>query len=132
MKEVVKDISDKIIEDINTFSQVKLARKVTPCRIKLGDKFVITKSGKTIWRRIGDAKTALRVECNDRFNESAKAIYQYKMDGRLEYSINGKVVTSDDFYEIKEKAIKSVLAKAEYVTASTEDFVNAGRKQREV
>lgn len=38
----------------------KKPSKIKPCRIKLDGKFLVLNSGKTIWKRKGDAKSAFK------------------------------------------------------------------------
>ncbi len=43
----------------NTFKPTKPIKKARPHRIKFMGEFVTLNSGKTVWKRIGDAKSAL-------------------------------------------------------------------------
>ena len=47
----------------------KNPKKINPTRIRLNGKFLVLASGKTLWRRKGDAKNALRNYLGYKLNE---------------------------------------------------------------
>lgn len=54
-------------------------KKIKPCRIKLDGKFLTLDSGKTIWKRKGDAKSAFK----NNFSRYAKGGLVYEVETAL-------------------------------------------------
>ena len=57
-----QDIIDAISKNLQTIDKDQRRKVQKPCRIKWNDKFIRTRSGKTVWSSIGAAKNALNLE----------------------------------------------------------------------
>jgi hypothetical protein len=51
---------DEVVKSFRTDDSIAKFKKLSPCRVMVNGKFVVTDSGKTIWRRVGDAKSAVK------------------------------------------------------------------------
>jgi AAA+ ATPase superfamily predicted ATPase len=63
--EQIQNVIFQISDHLNHLTEQPKARKAVPHRIKWLGKFIRTRSGKTVWKRIGDAKCAFRHEIED-------------------------------------------------------------------
>lgn len=90
-------------------------KPIRPCRVKFMGEFVTTESGKTIWRRIGDAKSAINLHIYNKrdlffeFLPHEKSSY----DGRFLY-IKSSTIKELMTYLEKEKILEYVEVSADH------------------
>lgn len=81
--EKVKKALEEFISTLDDRIQYQeRAAKNIPHRIKWKGKFVKTRSGKTVWKRIGDAKSAFNLEIGSLVHETASNITGEKYPSR--------------------------------------------------
>jgi hypothetical protein len=51
---------DEVVKSFRTDNSIAKFKKLSPCRVMVNGKFIVTNSGKTVWRRVGDAKSAVK------------------------------------------------------------------------
>lgn len=61
--EVRSRVINELAESVE--NKPKKLRNCRPCRLRMNGKFLVLRSGKTLWQREGDAKSALRNQLKD-------------------------------------------------------------------
>lgn len=108
-----KDIVAQYIKSVELQSDSSPAAKIRPTRISLNGRFLVMKSGKTIWRRVGDAKSALR---HDLLYASYLFGTEYSDVRNEMFEIrNGHAFTYAEANEIAERAYQRLLSMVEFV-----------------
>lgn len=87
MKDSVKITQDLINVVSATFVKKTSTVKTKPCRVKFEGQFITTESGKTVWRNIGFAKSAMLNHLN---SQLAISVYLQKILGTP--YVYGKIV----------------------------------------
>jgi hypothetical protein len=77
-------------------------KKIKPCRIKFMGNFISTESGKTLWRRKGDAKLA--------FLNHLESSFKFK-----KFLMENNICNDRTFYYIDFKELKHELEKSGYI-----------------
>lgn len=81
--EKVKEALEEFISTLdNRIRYQEKAAKNIPHRIKWKGKFIKTRSGKTVWKRIGDAKSAFNLEIRSLVHSTASKITGEKYPSR--------------------------------------------------
>lgn len=109
---IINKISNAFLSSLNL--ETKKLKKNKPVRIRYNGQFVTLKSGKTIWKRLGDAKSALRHD----FNSSPTGHFEYKRcfhPDYFHYEFEGTQYTWEEAKKISENAYLEVLKVVEFV-----------------
>lgn len=104
----LKKLLEKDLDKIDATD--KPHRRIRPVRIRYKGKFLVMPSGKTIWRRIGDAKAALLV--NNFFDP---VYYSHKHGGYCLRWDNSKAITWDEAKEYRALYKELLFSTVEFV-----------------
>ena len=76
-----KSLIEEATNSFITLEELTVKKKLSPCRITINGKFIITNSGKSVWKRVGDAKCAIRYQlehlADSYFNYDRKLIKEF-------------------------------------------------------
>jgi len=117
------EINSNLLNQINaSFREPKNETvKTRPCRIKFCNRFITTSSGKTVWRNIAHAKSAL--------------INHFRMDYNICRSIQEEILGINDKYSYRgSSVVKDVIKKLEkdgyiqYIEVDVEEYASQKRR----